>query len=128
MSSFRKPKTLLTENPGAYANGVWAMGVRTWRTIQASVQPVTKASDLKTLPEGRHLSDFVKIYTDERLRVTADGEGVQPDIIVQLGYGYEIIDIAPNQSDVINHYKYIAAKVFAITDPADWISGAVQRP
>jgi hypothetical protein len=125
---FRLPKTLLTEHPGAYANGQWVPGVRLYHTIQASVQPVTRATDLKTLPEGRHLSDFVKIYTDEKLQVTADGEGVQPDIIVQGGFGYEIIDIAPNRSEVINHYKYIAAKVFAIADPTEWTSGAVQRP
>jgi hypothetical protein len=126
--SFRMAKTLLTEHPGAYSNGSWAPGVRLTRTIMASVQPVVKATDLKTLPEGRHLSDFVKVYTDERLQVTADGENVQPDIVVQGEYGYELIDIAPNQSNVINHFKYIAAKVFKITDPADWISGAVQRP
>ena len=122
------PKDLLTEHPGAYASGEYVPGVRLTRTIMASVQPVTKQTDLKVLPEGRHLSDFVKIYTDEHLQVTADGENVQPDIIIQGGYGYEIIDSSPNQSNVINHFKYVAAKVFAITDPADWISGAVQRP
>ena len=128
MSQFRKPVTVLRENPGAYSQGSWAPGTRITLTTQASVHPVVIGRDMKALPEGRHLSDFIKLYTVDRLWVTADGENVQPDIIVHLGYGYELIDIAPNQSNVINHFKFIGAKVFKINDPTEWISGAVQRP
>lgn len=126
--SFRKPIDILREAAGSYVNGLWSPGARSSTTAMASVQPVAMGRDMQALPEGRHLSDFVKIYTDDRLSVTADGEGVQPDIVAHDGYGYEVIDIAASQSGVINHYKYLGAKVFKFTTVADWLSGALVRP
>jgi hypothetical protein len=109
-------------------NGVWAPGARSALTTLASVQPVVMGQDMHALPEGRHLSDFIKIYASDRLLVTADGEGVQPDILVHEGYGYELVSIFANQSGVISHFKYIAVKVFKFTTTADWLSGALKRP
>lgn len=126
--SFRKIKILLNESQGAYVQGEWVAGTRTVSTVMASVQPVSKMQDMQALPEGRHMSDFCMIFSDARLVVTADGENTQPDIVVHEGYGYEIIDIAPYRSDVINHYKYLAAKVFKYTTGADWINGTLRRP
>ncbi len=128
MSSFRKQKDVLREAVGAYTNGNWSAGARTALTTMATAQAVVMGQDLHALPEGRHLSDFVKIYTSDRLKVTADGEGVQPDIVVHEGYGYELVSIFTNQSGVINHFKYIGAKVFKFTTTADWLSGALKRP
>lgn len=126
--SFRKLKDVLREVAGTYTNGVWAPGARSAVTTLASVQPVVMGQDMHALPEGRHLSDFVKLYTNDKLNVTADGEGVQPDIIIHEGYGYELVSIFANQSGVISHYKYIGAKVFKFTTTADWLSGALRRP
>lgn len=74
------------------------------------------------------MSDFIKVYSDDRLNVTADGEGIQPDIVVHQGFGYEIVSLDENQSDVINHRKYIAAKIFKFTNDAAWIAGTLKRP
>ena len=126
--SFRKQKDILRESVGTYTNGKWAPGARSALTTLASAQPVVMGQDLHAMPEGRHLSDFIKIYTSDRLRVTADGEGVQPDILVHEGYGYELVSIFTNQSGVINHFKYIGVKVFKFTTTADWLSGALKRP
>lgn len=126
--SFRKLKDILRESAGTYTNGVWAPGARSALTTLASVQPVAMGQDMHALPEGRHLSDFVKLYTNDKLNVTADGEGVQPDIIIHEGYGYELVSIFANQSGVISHYKYIGVKVFNFTSTADWLSGALARP
>jgi len=126
--SFRKLKDVLREAAGTYTNGMWAPGARSAVTTLASVQPVVMGQDMHALPEGRHLSDFVKLYTNDKLNVTADGEGVQPDIIIHEGYGYELVSIFANQSGVISHYKYIGAKVFKFTTTADWLSGALKRP
>lgn len=126
--SFRKLKDILREAAGTYTNGVWAPGARSALTTLASVQPVAMGQDMHALPEGRHLSDFVKLYTNDKLNVTADGEGVQPDIIIHEGYGYELVSIFANQSGVISHYKYIGSKVFKFTTTADWLSGALKRP
>ena len=128
MSSFRKQKDVLREAVGAYTNGNWTPGARSTTNTMASAQPVVMGQDLQALPEGRHLSDFAKFYTDDRLQVTADGEGVQPDILVHEGYGYELTSIFTNQSGVISHYKYIGAKVFKFTTTSDWTSGALKRP
>jgi hypothetical protein len=84
--------------------------------------------DLKALPEGRHVSDFVKIYTGDKLQLAADGEEVQPDIIVNGGYGFEIVSEFQNQSAVIPHYKYIAVKIFKFTTDSDWTTGVLKRP
>lgn len=126
--SFRKLKDILREAAGTYTNGVWAPGARSALTTLASVQPVVMGQDMHALPEGRHLSNFVKLYTNDKLNVTADGEGVQPDIIIHEGYGYELVSIFANQSGVIGHYKYIGSKVFKFTKTADWLSGALKRP
>ena len=126
--SFRKLKDVLREAAGTYANGVWAPGARSAVTTLASVQPVVMGQDMHALPEGRHLSDFVKLYTNDKLNVTADGEGVQPDIVIHEGYGYELVSIFANQSGVISHYKYIGSKVFKFTTTADWLSRALKRP
>lgn len=126
--SFRKAKDILREGAGTYTNGVWAPGARSALTTLASVQPLGMGQDMQALPEGRHLSDFIKLYTDDKLNVTADGEGVQPDIIIHGGYGYELVSIFSNQSGVISHYKYIGSKVFKFTTTADWLSGVLKRP
>ena len=126
--SFRRLNGVLREAAGTYTNGVWASGARSALTTLASVQPVVMGQDMHALPEGRHLSDFVKLYTNDKLNVTADGEGVQPDIIIHEGYGCELVSIFANQSGVISHYKYIGSKVFKFTTTADWLSGALKRP
>jgi hypothetical protein len=128
MSSFRRQKDVLREAVGSYTNGVWAAGSRSALTTMTSVQAVVMGQDLQALPEGRHLSDFIKLYTSDRLKVIADGEGLQPDIIVHEEYGYELVSIFTNQSNVINHFKYIGVKVFKFTTTADWLSGALKRP
>lgn len=126
--SFRKSKQVLREQAGAYISGSWVPGTRTVLTTSASAQPVVVGRDLKAVPEGRHMSDFIKLYTNDRLQVAADGEGIQPDIIVHEGYGYELVDMSPNQSNVINHFKFVGVKVFKFTTIADWLSGALKRP
>ena len=108
-------------------NGTWVPGARSDTATLASVQPVVIGQDLQALPEGRHLSDFIKLYTSDRLLVTADGEGVQPDIVVFDGYGYELVSSAPYQSGVISHYKYTAVRIFKFTSVADWLSGVLVR-
>jgi len=128
MSCFRKSTTILKELPGAYVNGYWMAGTKAVVSVKASVQPIIMGQDMDVLPEGRHRSDYVKLYTDTRLTVTDDGEGNQPDIVIFQGYGYEIVSMYQNQSDVISHFKYIASKVFKFTSEADWLSGALVRP
>lgn len=126
--SFRRSKKVLREASGTYVNGVWSAGARSVVTTLASAQPVSLGRDMQSLPEGRHLSDYIKLYSSNLLNVTKDGEGSQPDIIVHEGYGYELIDVDKNQSGVIPHYKYIGVKVFKYTTDSDWTTGVTKRP
>ena len=126
--SFRLPKTVLRESAGSYVNGTWVAGARSTLTTYASCQPVVMGRDMQSLPEGRRISDFVKFYTDDNLLLLDEDSGVQPDLIVQDGYAYELVTCFVNQSGVINHYKYIAVKLFKFTSVDDWTSGATARP
>ena len=127
MSSFRKPKKLLRESAGAYVDGVWTAGARGIFTTLASCQPIVVGQDLKAVPEGRHISDFIKIYTSSPLLIAKDGQNIQSDIIVHEGEGFEVVSAFSNQSGVINHYKYIAVKVFTFTNNASWSNGTLKR-
>lgn len=128
MSQFRSLKKLLTEGLGTHTDGIWVPGTHSVSTVLCSVQPVVKATDLVSLPEGRHLSDYVKVYTDTKLKIAEDGTNVQSDIIVNGDFGYEIVDVAENQSNVIPHYRYIAYKIFRFTNDNAWITGTLKRP
>ncbi len=128
MSSFRKNFLVLREGLGAYVNGKWIGGTRTTLNILASAQPVVMGQDMQILPQGRHLSDYKKIYTDDKLNLATQDENIQSDIFVFEGYGYELISFFANQSDVINHYKYIASRVIKFTSINDWLTGVLKRP
>lgn len=125
---FRKPHKLLTEAPGSHIDGVWQPGVRSVTQCVASVQPDDEVQDLQPLGEGRHESDRVKVYTSSSLLVSADGENIQPDIVVQDGVGYELVSRAAYRAGVISHYRYKATRIFKFTNDADWTSGALVRP
>lgn len=129
MSRFRTHRTVLRESAGSYVNGRWMAGTRSVLTTLASIQPVSTVigQDMQALPEGRHISDFVKIYSSDKLQMTSDGKGLQPDIVVFFGYGYELVSIFINQSNVINHYKYIAVKTLQFTSNANWLNGTTKR-
>lgn len=109
-SSFRRPFVVIRMMPGEYVRGEWVEGASTEVGIMASVQPTT-GRDLEALPEGNRSSSTVKIYTDDRLKTTDPQGQQQPDLIVYMGDRYKVICEAPNQSGVINHFKYLAELV-----------------
>jgi len=126
--SFRKPFDVLHESAGAYVSGVFVPGVRSVLGITASIQPATE-QDLITAPEGRRISDMVKVYTDTSLQEGGEGTGLQPDLIVWRGYAYEISSISVRQMDVISHYKiYATRRMEAPTGyAAAWVAGTLTR-
>ena len=124
--SFRIARKILTEADGSYVNGYWLAGARAIIAADTSIQPVVMGQDMESLPEGRRLSDFVKVYTDSKLKVT--DESTQPDLIVFDDFVYELVSIFKYQSNVLSHYKYVAVKQFKFTSDAEWLSGALVRP
>lgn len=114
MSSFRRPQTIRTRQAGYRQRGHWVEGEPgPDRTIQASVQPA-KAADydqLEANPEGRRISAAVRIYSSEVLNV-AGQDWTNGDRLVW-GAGptageYLVVGVAPWQSGVISHFRYLA--------------------
>lgn len=114
MSSFRRPHTIRTRRPGYRERGHWIEGEPgPDRTIQASVQPA-KATDYEQLeanPEGRRISAAVRIYSSEVLNV-AGQDWTNGDCLVwgagPTGGEYLVVGVAPWQSGVISHFRYLA--------------------
>lgn len=126
--SFRKTYDVLHESAGSYVSGIYVQGVKTATTIQASIQPATE-QDLITAPEGRRISDMVKVYSSTALQEGGEGSNLQPDLIVWNGYAYEISSISVRQMDVISHYKYYATRRMAAPTgyAAAWVAGTLTR-
>ena len=58
--------------------------------------------------EGKRIERAVRIYTDALLNV--DGADNNGDVLVWQGRHYRVIAVAPYRSNVISHYRYLAAE------------------
>ena len=125
---FRQSFNVLRESIGSYVNGVFTPGVRSIITVEASIQPVTE-QDLVTAPEGRRISDMVKVYSDTLLQDAVEATGQQPDLIAWRGWAYEINSISVRQMSVISHYKYFTTRRMALPAgyEAMWVAGTLNR-
>lgn len=94
---------------GSYTKGEWSQESGVSIEIYASIQP-TDERDLKTLPEGRYQSDAYTLYTTygDLTSYAVDRTG---DKVILYGEEYEIASKRPWGNNIINHYKYIAAKL-----------------
>jgi len=119
MSSFRRPQTIRTRLPGGRERGHWIEGEPgPDKTIQASVQPA-KTGDydqLQANPDGRRVRAAVRIYTSEVLDV-AGQDWTNGDRLIwgagPLAGEYLLVGVAPWQSGVIPHYRYLAVLLAA---------------
>ena len=132
--SFRRPQIIRTQLPGRRERGHWIEGgPGPDRTISASVQPA-KAADYEQLqanPEGRRVRAAVRIYTSEALSV-AGQDWTGGDRLVwaaaPLAGEYLLVGVAPWQSGVIPHFRYLAVLLAdreqqAQDSPATWNGG-----
>lgn len=108
--SFRKPYVLTREIPGAYVEGEWIPGSTASVNIMASIQPVS-GEDQITVPEGRRLTDFIKVYTGTEVLPVDEPTSQQPDKLTWRGNVYECVQVDVRQMGVISHYKAIFSKV-----------------
>jgi len=101
--------TLTVKRPaaGTWVKGVFVPGTATQMTIRASVQPATK-NDIEFLPEGRRNSKSYALFTDTRLNMVTTSN---PDIITIYSEDFELMREEVWQNGLINHYKYIVAKI-----------------
>lgn len=106
---FRKLVDFIPANAGYYTNGRWSQTDGTLNQLYASVQP-TNERDLKTLPEGRYQHDSYTLFSSWGGLVTYEDTSTGDKVIIN-GEEYETVSRRPWQNNVINHYKYIVAKL-----------------
>lgn len=108
MSFFPSPFVVFQKSEGQYVDGFWQEGFDLVRVIQASVQPVS-GLEMKSFPGARRDSQAIKIYSRTELFTLKNK--TNPEIITAFGAEFEISEVLPYQSNLINHYKAIAYKV-----------------
>src|SRR6056297_1476148 len=85
--------TLRRVSAGSYdASGVWREGVVSETTISGSMQPASQR-DLEELPEGRRISEGMKLYTAAPLFTALSSEEKNADIIAYDGKEYEVVSV-----------------------------------
>jgi len=102
--------TVERKDPGNYINGRWIEGEPDTFTINTSWQPAT-GKDLEVLEEGKRLSVTFKAFPNTELFAADPKTNREGDFITGLdGYKYEVVFVAPNQNELINHYKVLAVR------------------
>jgi len=104
--------TVKRRSLGAYnQSGFWdATGTVQEFVINASVQPLS-GSETTLVPENKREREIFKIYTNTLLYGITKGNSYNPDIVVINNNDYEVTNIYPWQNSIINHYKYLVAKI-----------------
>jgi len=106
-SCFRREFIFKRLSGGAYVSGKWVKGTPADIIIRASLQPLT-GEELNQLPEGRRTDQTYKMYSSIKLRTVKTDN---PDYVTIDGNKFEVIQVEPNQNNIINHYKVIIGKV-----------------
>ena len=109
MISFEKKINLKRTMVGTYKGGFYEKGSIENLTLMATVQPHF-FREVDKLPEGRQVSDAIKIYTEEKL-ISKNGK-YQSDIVNYKGLFYEVFQVKDySDNDILPHFKCIALLV-----------------
>lgn len=112
--SLRYPVTIKRRAPGAWVAGRWVPGATgAPETIQATVQPAVLSdyNRMEPLLEGRRVEAMIRVYTVDVLAVGGQDAQASGDIVEWQGDDYEIVAKSPWQSNIIPHYRYLAARL-----------------
>lgn len=113
MMSFRKRYEIRRRQAGRYEAGEWLEGgLADAEPILASVQAVS-FEQLRDVADGRRVSAAVRIYTDAVLQVAGESDS-GGDVLLYRGRQWQVIAVDARQSDVLNHFKYLAVADEAI--------------
>lgn len=111
MSLFNSHTLTVKRYAGSYVNGRWVQSLSSTFTIQTSWQPAD-GRDTETLPEGKRSQQIYKCYPITELFVADPVSGQPADIVTGIdGKEYEVVSCAPNQNNIINHYKAMCTRV-----------------
>ena len=106
------PLTLKRESLGQYVNGRYVKGLVEDVPILASVQPVTRSTDLQMLPEGDRSKAAVEVWSSSLIMgVKEGGQGYPADKFEWLGEWFEVMKVMPWQMGHIDHYHALARRM-----------------
>ena len=105
--------TISRYSAGSYVNGRWqGDGSPTTVDRVASVQP-GNGKDLEQLPEGDRTKEVIKVYVDYELRSADQGNGIEPDQILDRGETYEVKRVHSYTANGVYMYtRALAVKVY----------------
>lgn len=107
---FRRPYKVLTPAPSTLVNGVIVDGEMVESQAYFSVQSIKDTQEIESLEAGRRLTDYRRLYSDDKLQITDDFDMAQPAIVVIDGFNYEVKHREPWQNGIISHYNYVVRK------------------
>jgi len=111
MSLFKSHTLTVKRYFGSYINGRWVQSNINTFTIMTSWQSAN-GRDTLTLPEGKRSTQIYKCYPEIELFVADPISGQPADVITGIdGKDYEVISCAPNQNNIINHYKIMCTRL-----------------
>ena len=111
MSLFESHTLTVKRYTQSYINGRKNNVLASTFTIMTSWQPAN-GRDTLTLSEGKRSKQIYKCYPETELLVADPINGQPADIITGIdGKDYEVISCAPNQNDIINHYKIMCTRL-----------------
>lgn len=106
---FSKPATLRRTKAARLERGIKVEAeVIEDTSIMAAIQPIG-INEIKMLPEGKQLSEQIRIFTETPLNDRSDGR-VQGDRIIYRNKIYEVYSIMEWEGP-INHYEALASLV-----------------
>ena len=83
--------------------------------IQADIQPGTgenEGSSVNSSPQGRKEIGLVRVYSNQKLKVSEEGTQTRGTVVDWNGHKWEIIQELPYQKgsifSLVDHYKYFA--------------------
>lgn len=107
---FRRPYKVLTPAHSTLVNGVIVDGEMVESQAYFSVQSIKETQEIESLEAGRRLTDYRRLYSDDKLQITDDFDMAQPAIVVIEGFNYEVKHREPWQNGIISHYKYYVVR------------------
>lgn len=135
---FRRPHAVRVFTASTLVKGVRVPGTALNATITCSVQRIGRTQAEILTKQGKHLSDFRRIYTDTKLPLSdevagepisqipeddslieddtdlviplIEGKGMPGQVMID-GRWYEVAERHPMQNGIINHYQYLLYRV-----------------
>ena len=103
------PFTFKRQSAGSYIKGKWVPGSLVDIVSSGTKQPMS-GEEMQSLPEGRRERKSFKMYLDTEVYTSRSSLNCGPDTIDFNGETFEVVQVLPYGSGLINHFKVIVQK------------------